>query len=256
MSTNYPFAITRKSGFRSGVLYTDLYDTSEPRRLYLALFPKSSNLKAVQLLAKSVLKQVPVEFDTYCKTEGILTRSAKHSVKRIVIEGKHARDALDWLLIRGHLSMDECSLMDPSLEKIERCLEYEDRVCEEITLAQKEIIESMVEPYVDDLKARFQPQVRQALLDAICVTLRVSLASKRLWVDKVLGFMPKSWPKATQIKCFDDLYVIGKVLTGEANLESALIQNGPALPNLDVQKRIVMQQLGLVAHTGALSQTI
>ena len=53
----------------------------------------------------------------------------------------------------------------------------------------------------------------------------------------------KNWDKEVKKEVKESLLIIGKVLTGKANLESALIQNGFKLPNLETQKQVIIEYI-------------
>lgn len=61
------------------------------------------------------------------------------------------------------------------------------------------------------------------------------------------------WEKDKQDEILDSLYMIGRVLSGTANLEEALIQSGPTLPNLQTQKQVVMGLLEPVQQEATIT---
>ena len=149
--------------------------------------------------------------------------------------------------------------MENDLRELEICAQYQEKLGNEITIAQKEIIESMIDPYLELLNEKFESWKLEAALHKACTLLDTTSSEFFLKtylleaeihkmnepLDKNLNpwipLIPEEWHKDIKNEIIDSLILCARMLTGRANLEATLIKLGPTLPNLEVQKNVIME---------------
>jgi len=202
----------------------------------LILHPRNTDVKATKEFVKSVFKDVPVEIE----------KTPEKRVEQIVIEGAHARAAVDCLFWKRSINGDDYARIDNSLLALDQCLEYQAKISVEATPAQQELIESIVDLYVNDLTWRFKPEKLAPLLTLASRTIRKVRGSQSAFNREMTPHLRKNVAAETKTQVLGALCALGRILAGTANLEDPLLQKGATLPNLKAQKRIVFQKLDLI----------
>lgn len=261
LSNFYSFNVSDDSSFFKAVnIFTSRYELA---RNYVQLYPKDIDIEVNNVFASTVFEGLNAQVATYSDMSTPIDWSnpkpRPHFVREIDVAGSNVRTAVDRLFQQHHIDAGERSAIEDPIRELEKCLEYNAKLSEGISSAQKSIIESFVEPYLDILKAKMELwQIKDAINHA-CIIVKGFVDPERSFkpVMKMRFISPnpiqmvsesnpsqpvinKEWDKSTQEEVLDSLYMIGKVLTGKANLEGALLQSGASLPNLQTQEQVVM----------------
>ncbi len=174
------------------------------------------------------------------------------AIEFIQIEGSQTREAINRLfkerIIEDALRAD----IETPLRGLEQSLSNALKIGNEITKAQQSVIESFVEPYVEVLKERFQGWKLPAALEVACdhcsideecfgLAMRdMHISEDRETYEGCSPILDEGWDEKTQNEVSGALYMIGRTLTGLADLEKTLIKTGTCLPSLETQKKIIM----------------
>lgn len=263
LSNFYQVGIADDSSFFKEMnIFTSRYQ-AENNHLYL--FPKDIDIEINQIFIRTFLENMGARIITYedRSNPGPNLNSYLHFVSKIDVPGVKVRAVVDQLFEQGQISKDKRSVIEDPVRELERCLlDFNSKVIEAISLAQKSILESFVEPYLEILKAKMEPwQIRESLEKSCLVvkkfadpegSFRFMIGTmfinrepfqKTSETNPIIRVINKEWSEVTQNEVYDSLYMIAKVLTGKANLEDALLQSGAGLPNLQTQEAVIMALL-------------
>jgi hypothetical protein len=148
----------------------------------------------------------------------------------ILVPGTSARKAIDFL----QLSASERSETEMLIRKLEESLAFASKRQDSISVAQKDIIEDMVLPYISDLKE--EPNIRE-WIKCIGNIFKILAAPRKELVANYLLTAGHKNSFGKSFEFYDSLYTVSKIYANVANLESALEQSGSSLPS----ERIVQQ---------------
>ena len=144
-----------------------------------------------------------------------------------VVGGEDLRYVIDTLYRASIFNPEMRSNLEPLIRQAEQYHDYRMRLIDHISLAQKNVLTSFLEPYLDGL---FTGELHQTLkLLALIQSYNPSS-----------GLYKWKFPSESS---FEDGEIICKTYSGNANLESALIQTGDSLPKKDVQQKVIDQFL-------------
>jgi len=142
------------------------------------------------------------------------------------VDAENLRYVIDQLYRAEIFNPEMRSKLEALIRKAEKYQDYKARLTNKISTAQKDILTSFIEPYLDGV---FSAGFQQALK---LIKLIQSYSDTEM--DKLSG-LPESLR--------EDVAAIHKTFIGEANLESALIQSGSSLPNLEIQQKTMTKIL-------------
>jgi hypothetical protein len=259
LSTNYHTEIQGDNRFfKSITLFTSRYDN---KRNYIALYPNNIDIETNKTFANTILESLGARVETYSDYSVPIDwsnpRPRPQYTRQISVPGNRVRTAAQRLLEREEVGVSERTIMAEPLRELDRCLDFISRLSSDITVAQQDIIKSFVNPYLQVLRDNMEPwQIRESSKQA-CVVVKgcpdssFKFMMRTMWINQLplqrtsdtnpnVPVINKDWEKDKQNEILDSLYVIGKILSGKANLEGALIQSGEALPNLQIQEQVVM----------------
>lgn len=254
LCTYYEFKMHDDTHFLESVnIFTSRYENG---RNYLQLYPH--NYKDVEI-NRTFVNTFLTDLDAkvlLCTDQSapvpVFSRP-KFAVREIQVHGNRVRDAIDRLFRQGQISADMRSAIENPLRELEKCIEYNSKTSRNSTPAQKSIIESFVEPYTEILIKNMEPWKIKASIRTACVVVKGFMDPERSfkpvmssrWAESDVAvsepIINKEWTEELKDEVLESLYMIGKVLSGKANLEGALLQSGPSLPTLEVQEQIVLE---------------
>lgn len=261
LSNYYSFNVSDGSSFFKAVnIFTSRYELA---RNYVQLHPNDIDIEVNNVFASTVFEGLNAQVATYSDMSTPIDwsnpRPRPRFVREIDVAGNNVRTAVDRLFQQHHIDAGERSAIEDPIRELERCLEYNAKLSEDISSAQKAIIESFVEPYTDILKEKMEPWQIQQSLGKACIVVKGYVDPERsfrpvmrtMFINREpyqatseanpnIPVINKEWDKETQDEVYDALYMIAKVLTGKASLEGALLQSGASLPNLQTQEQVVM----------------
>ncbi len=241
--------LTGSAFFSCIMVHTGRYDTEENS---VVLKPYDPELSSVQSFVDSTLSELGARITT-CRGESIdSTRpwlGCKQFVADVTFPGEKGRTVIDLLFIESVIDDDARSYFEDPLQELERCLEFIPHVNTEISVAQKSIIESFLSPYIPILMASMTPEQIKKTIHSATIAVSGFVYPETDFKPVMKTFCPhpyldKDWSKDKRDEVLDALYMIARVITGKANLETALMQSGPSLPNLKTQKEVVSGLFG------------
>jgi hypothetical protein len=261
LSNYYSFNVSDGSSFFKAVnIFTSRYELAKN---YVLLYPKDIDIEVNNVFANTIFEGLNAQVITYSDMSTPIDWSnpkpRPRFVREIDVAGSNVRTAVDRLFQQHHLDAGERSAIEYPIRELEKCLEYHAKLSQNISTAQKSMIESFVEPYLGILKDKMEPwQIKQSL-DKACIVVKGYVDPERsfrpvmqnMFINREpfqatseanpnIPVINKKWDEETQSDVFDSLYMIAKVLTGKANLEGALLQSGATYPNLQTQEEVVM----------------
>jgi hypothetical protein len=246
----YQYRTLQSSFFSSIDIYTSRYNKEGNRSI---LKPRNQlNIEAVQ-------NYVAVNFSGLNASVDIVRTYAPEVstfVRSIRIEGDTTRPLFNLMFRTNQISAEIRSSSEDAIRELERSVGMSSRVANNITLAQKDVIGSFIEPYEEVLiKYRKYGEIKSSLLLAslvlknfikaesfkpVMADSRLNLCGLRhLKISKPL--LEKEWSEQIKSEILDSLYSIGRIICGKANLESALLQTGPNLPDLKTQEEVILE---------------
>jgi hypothetical protein len=156
---------------------------------------------------------------------------------------KCARVVID-ILFKNKEMTDEnrCEIAAP-LKELEKSAEFASRRKKEISLAQKECIESMISPYIAEIK--------KVTTDKETITKWIEFVAKD-WCDHSAEFIEmlfvndvfdnlgtKNSPKKSKL-FYESILAVAKFYNSMGELEGALVQLGKDLPNAEITHKTVL----------------
>jgi hypothetical protein len=156
----------------------------------------------------------------------VVRPSTNFGQHHFVVHGEDLRYVIDTLYHASIFDPEMRSNLEPLIRQAEQYHDYTTRLIDRISLAQKEVLISFIEPYLDGL---FTDELHQVL--------KLIAAIQHCSSIPVLGV---AFSNASQR---EDVNIIAKVYSGLANLESVLIQSGDSLPKKDIQQKVIDQFL-------------
>lgn len=146
------------------------------------------------------------------------------------------RGVIEYLRRSEQMSEEVASHIGPVLLEMEKDGNFANRTEESITVAQKEIIESMISPYIDSIKAGVGGNSEAAMLlisqAASELKMVCSEESLRKGFERLSRFNPSYLEVLDNDDLFfEDLRAVAKVYASIGNLEETFSQMGVTLPS-------------------------
>lgn len=247
----YQFKTCDNTCFLESVnIFTSRY---KARRNYVQLYPHNNkDIEINRTFVNTFLADLNAEV-LLCTDWSAPSFPRPRLVREIQVHGDKVRDTIDRLFQQGQISADVRSTIEAPLRELESCLDYASKASKDITTAQKCIIETFIEPYKEILIKNMEPWKIKASISIACVVVEGYVDPEKIfnrilschWVGPDVKctepIINKEWAKELKDEVLESLYTIGKVLSGKANLEGALLQSGRSLPTLEVQKQVVVE---------------
>lgn len=178
----------------------------------------------------------------------------------ISIPAEKARDLFESLFQNGDMSSTNRADIENGLRELESSLRRANGVRDEITQAQKDLIQSFVQPFIEVAK---EVELDRGKLLLLITTAAYQMGPSRLSYDGYEGRMrmhtccPEEYRELMKSSLypygdirrnrskdfFDAVFNIARVYAGLGNLESALEQTGSTVPSLQVIQRTIVEEL-------------
>jgi hypothetical protein len=191
------------------------------------------------------------EFNAELKPSTLVTLavSGPSGLKRripshIFLEATKARPAFDTLVRNGELSEASRRTLEPGIAELEQSLAWARQVKGQLSVGQKELIQSLVQPYLDAIRAKAPnaetardwihyaaTQMRSLGPDECTKTIRTVL-------QEHFGSMPDK-----TAEFYESLCMIARTYEGLYNIEVALAQTGDGIPNLYLIQQAINEML-------------
>lgn len=225
----------------------------------LNIFPRNKKIEANDFILNEVLinnekkVQSVVQLGTYIKEneEWIRLDTREIQIVNIEISCENVHSVVNCLFDKNLITVSERQGLQEYIFELDNCLSFENKLNDNISLSQKELIEYFVHDSVELLRNKLNPYLLVKSLQKAVFTLRNKEESLFHFIIKTSAMVYNSngyekkiitsnMSEETKRDIIDALFLVGKVLTGRANLESALLQSGENLPNLTIQREVVM----------------
>ncbi|MCE5294121.1 MAG: hypothetical protein LLF94_05855 [Chlamydiales bacterium] len=223
--------------------------SSTHTRLYVELCTHQENM--LTWFAQNYFEGLDPRLMHYCSEDGRVI-VVDNFFQSITIDGKNARDAIDRLFREKLICAEVRSSIEPRLKSLELCLENSQRINDEITPAQQSTLEFFAEAYAEVLKENFQGWELDAALNAACKNCSLDeqdfhSAMENQHIsnsdEECIPILDDDWNETKKREITGAFYMISRLLLGLADLEGVLLKQGPSLPSLDVQRRIIFALL-------------
>ncbi len=152
----------------------------------------------------------------------------------------NARRVIDDLFAHNEMSAVDRADMENALHELEKSAQFASKRAESITVAQKEVIQSVVSPYVDDIKSE-APDSETAKSWIRCAGAALSTCgptSAKINLSSFLWTACRSGNGKSE-DFYESLFAISKIYSNMGDLEGAFEQLGETLPS----KALVQQTI-------------
>ena len=179
--------------------------------------------------------------------EGRSVAGAQYASHIRIKDASHIRTVLDLLFRREVLSAWDRADIESSLRECEKTFEFARAVSTDITIAQRDVISSFIEPYIETIKSEVSdPDVLMEWI--ICLGNQWKMLGDRaLSVDLTKRLLLTALSEGhTQSDSFYESFLcVVRVCAGMADLETALLQCGASLPDRTTIQGVVRETLSM-----------
>lgn len=162
---------------------------------------------------------------------------------RARVGGKHFRYIVEQLFSNSIMKNYERANIENTVRELETVFIKRNKVTSGISTAQRDVLESVVSPYVDSLFIQSDPVTSLRLMTYALIfeyhdiaQCRNILVHGKIWSS----VKDKVTEPGAQKDIFGSMCSISKFVAGHGTIESAYEQTGVGIPKLDVQKRVVI----------------
>ncbi len=254
LCTNYTFKTSEYSFFNEITLFTGRYTSCK-----VLLYPRDTDKTINETFVNTHLVAFNPRLGCFANLDMPIDSPKRYIVGYIEIEGNNVRQTIDQLFQQQHMDAKTRAEIEPALKELEKCCDLHNKTNPDITKAQKSVIETFVEPYLEILTNKFNSsQLEQAFIMAANVvkgfvnpekSFRPVIQTYFISMDPnkpnspYVKLINTEWPKEIEDEVVEALYMIARVWSGKANLEDALLQCGPTLPALKSQQQVILTLL-------------
>lgn len=140
-----------------------------------------------------------------------------------------ARRVITNLFEHNEMSNGERAGMESALRELEKSAQFANRSRDVISPAQRDLIQEMVAPYIDDIKNN-APDVKTAKMWVRAMSIEIKIFS-HISVESFSYFFRHKFRVFPHADFYESLYVVSKFYSSQAGLEGALEQLGEGLPS-------------------------
>jgi hypothetical protein len=162
----------------------------------------------------------------------------------VTVDYKNARLVIDRLFQNNEMSATNRSEIENALRELETSAKFAAEGIDEINTAQKEIIESMVEPYVEDI-CKEAPDLETAKRWIQCVSIYMQAGGFE-YCQKRIGNILYNRVGSGHGKSkefYESLLAVGRIYASMGDLEKTLSQIGEKLPSNEMIKKTIEEFL-------------
>lgn len=142
-----------------------------------------------------------------------------------------ARRVINDLFAHNEMSAGDRADMENALRELEKSAQFAIKRAESMTVAQKDVIESVVSPYVDDIKSEApDSETAKKWIQYTANALKICGPSVKTKLASFLWTACKSGHKKSE-GFYESLFAISKFYCSMGSLEGALEQLGEKLPS-------------------------
>jgi hypothetical protein len=164
---------------------------------------------------------------------------------------KTIRESLDSICEKGVLTSEDRYHIEDALVKYEKALEFANSRTSETTIAQKDLLCTFIEPYLETLEEKLsKEEILTYVKDLVWAWSLLSFDSFNSLDDTYRLLRHSSRHRGTHLSAFVDdeslesLIAIARVPAGHSNLETALLQCGSTLPNKETILHLIEEKIG------------
>lgn len=153
-----------------------------------------------------------------------------------------ARRVIDDLFTHNEMSASDRSDMEDALRELEKSARFATLRTETISTAQKEIIQSVVSPYIDDIKSE-APDSLTAKEWVKCAARALETLGPSAVKDRLSSFLATAGLSSGCGKSesfYECLFAISKIYASMGDLEGTLEQLGESLPSNSIIQQTIL----------------
>ena len=150
-----------------------------------------------------------------------------------------ARRVIDDLFTHNEMSAEDRADMENALRELEKSAQFANKRVDSISIAQREVIQSIVSPYIDDIKSEASDsQTAKAWVKCAGNALSIVGPRAKNNLSSFLWTACKSGHGKNE-DFYESLFAISKIYSSMGDLEGALDQLGDGIPS----KALVQQAI-------------
>jgi len=211
--------------------YIDPYSPSEEFSIEWAPASTRKFLATTQALNKNNIKsEVKKRFNSKAK-------------QKIFLAVRDCRKAIDALYQENLLSNEDRADIEATIRKVETQIATQDSLAPNYTSMQKDVLISIIEPYVEDFFAIATNEKTALKFFKVGCKQTALFPNADNILNKVLAEILTEFPSIEQKKqvLFGSMVAFSKCFNGEANLESTFARVGQgSVPHLESQQKIII----------------
>ena len=152
-----------------------------------------------------------------------------------------ARRVIDDLFTHNEMSANDRAGMENALRELEKSARFSTLRAESISTAQKDVIQSVISPYIDDIKSE-APDSETAKNWVKCAanTLRICGPSAKDNLPSLLLTSCRSGDGKSRA-FYECLFAVSKIYANMGDLEGVLEQYGDALPSNSIIQQTILE---------------
>ncbi len=154
----------------------------------------------------------------------------------------NARRVIDDLFTHNEMSGSDRADMENALRELEKSGGFANKRVDSITIAQKDVIQSFVSPYIDDIKSE-APDAQTARRWIECTAAALNTFSSNTVKNSLSSFLGTAGLSSGCGKSesfYECLFTISKIYTNIGDLEGALEQLGESLPSNSIIQQTIL----------------
>lgn len=152
-----------------------------------------------------------------------------------------ARRVIDHLFINNEMSHGDRADLENSLRELEKSAQFASKCAESISTAQKDVIQSGVSLYIDDIKSEApDSQTAKRWIQCAANALRIAGPNAKNNLSYFLWTACTSGHDKSH-SFYESLFAISQIYSSMGNLEGALEQLGVALPSKALVEQAVLE---------------
>lgn len=217
--------------------------------------PVNTVVDLVNEYVNNVLQGVEVDVRTYTVNQFSSAFSdgqgniGDTSIDRLIIpKSEDVRKVVKLLWRRNELTADNRADIEIPLKKLKKSVEYAEKIRDDVepTVAQKEIIEELVSPYIEGIQEEVPNiKVAKSCIRSAAHVVKWKSSSQNITKQQMRFFLPsRFYGKSDDF--YDCLFALARILTSRAGLEDTFTKTGDTLPSERQIADIVMKTINRI----------
>lgn len=153
-----------------------------------------------------------------------------------------ARKVIDHLFGENKLSASERSNIEPILRELEKSARFASLRTEDISTAQKEVIQSFISPYIESIMSE-SPDAKTAKMWICAAANALKICVNKDSVKEHLSsflFTACQSGRGKSVDFYESLFAVSRIYASMGELESVLEQSGESIPKASIIQEIIL----------------